>query len=100
MAEVPIQRFRKYWSRKPVCHAITNKYPEAGSVLQQIYKILNDIEILAGCTPAKVEERSEWTSFVNSVEENRSESTFSALFGMCMVTLYEMKAVLKVSAQI
>jgi hypothetical protein len=33
-----------------------DKYPEAASVVQQLYKMLNDIEILAGCTPAKVGE--------------------------------------------
>jgi cation transporter-like permease len=43
-----------------------NKYTEAGSVVQQVHKVLNDIEILAGCTPAKVGESSEWTSIVNS----------------------------------
>jgi hypothetical protein len=30
-----------------------NKYPEAASVLEQVYKVLNDIDILAGCTLAK-----------------------------------------------
>jgi hypothetical protein len=28
------------------CHAITNKYPEAGTVVQ-VHKVLNEIEILA-----------------------------------------------------
>jgi hypothetical protein len=53
------------------CHVITNKYPEAGTVVQQVHKVLNDIEILAGCTPAKVGESSQWTSLVNS-EDNRA----------------------------
>jgi hypothetical protein len=38
-----------------------NKYPEAASVVLQAYKVLSDIENLAGCTPAKVGESSEWT---------------------------------------
>jgi hypothetical protein len=46
-------------SLKPECHAIMNKFPEAASLVQQIYKLLNDIEILPGCTPAKVGESSE-----------------------------------------
>jgi hypothetical protein len=44
---------------KSECHVTTNKYPEAVSVEQQVYKGLSDIENLAGCTPAKVRESSE-----------------------------------------
>jgi hypothetical protein len=32
------------------------------------YKMLNDIEILAECTPAKEGENSQWSSIVNSAE--------------------------------
>jgi hypothetical protein len=39
---------------------ITNKYPKAASVVQQVCKMLSDIELLAGYTPAKVGERSRW----------------------------------------
>jgi hypothetical protein len=65
--------FRKYWTQKleslnSQCHAITKKYPEAGSIVQQVRKILNEIETLATCTPAKVGEIPEWTSIVNSAE--------------------------------
>jgi N-acetylmuramic acid 6-phosphate (MurNAc-6-P) etherase len=42
-------------------HAITNIYPEAVAVVQQVHKVLNDIEILAECTTAKVGESSECT---------------------------------------
>jgi hypothetical protein len=49
-----------------------NKYPEAASVVQQVYEMLSDIEILAKCTPAKVGKSSEWTSIVSSAEENRA----------------------------
>jgi hypothetical protein len=38
---------------KTESHIITNKYAEAASVVQQVHKVLNDIDILAGCTPAK-----------------------------------------------
>jgi hypothetical protein len=49
-------------------------------------KVLNDIEILAGCTPVKVGESSEWTSIVNSVEE--TEQTFAKLqMGSCFLAL-------------
>jgi hypothetical protein len=95
MAEVTEPGFRKYWrqnlsSLKSQCHDITNKYPEAASVVQQVYKLLSDIEILAKCTPAKVVESSEWTSIVSSAEENSANfckilegnPLFSALYGI------------------
>jgi hypothetical protein len=103
MADVPVQGFRKYWrknsaSLKSEFHAITNKYPEVDSVVQEIYKFFNDIEILTGCTPVNVGEISEWTTTVNSAEENRANFCkvpagnllFSALFGMYTVTLNEL----------
>jgi hypothetical protein len=74
---------------KSECHAITNKHPEAPSLVQQVYKVLSDIEYPAGCTPAKVGETFEWTSIVNA-GENRvnfykaldGKPIFSALYGM------------------
>jgi hypothetical protein len=76
MADVPVPEFWKYWRQKLTllksqCHAITNKYPEAASVVQ-VHKVLGDIEILARCTLATVWESSEWSSVVNSIEENRA----------------------------
>jgi hypothetical protein len=52
MADVPEPGFRKYWrqtlsSLKYESHAITNKNPEASSVVQQLHKVIYDIEILA-----------------------------------------------------
>jgi hypothetical protein len=74
-----------------------NKYNEEPS----------DIENLDGCTWAKVGESSEWTSIVNSVEDKRAhfckaldgKQLFSAFLCMYAVTLKELKAVLRVSAQ-
>jgi hypothetical protein len=96
--------FRKYWrqklaSLKSECNVITNRYPEAASLVE-VYKELNDIKILAGSTPAKVGEGCEWTSIVNSAEENRAnvckalyrKPRFSALCEMHVVTLNELKA--------
>jgi hypothetical protein len=74
MGDIPVLGFRKYWthklaSLKSECHTIMNKYPKAASVVQQVYKVLIDIENLARCTLPKVGESSEWTSVVNSAEE-------------------------------
>jgi hypothetical protein len=49
-----------------------NKSPEAASVMQKIYKVLSDSKNLAGCTPVKVGESSEWISVVNGMEEKRA----------------------------
>jgi hypothetical protein len=69
--------FWKYWTQKLASlksesYAITNKYPAAGSVVQQVHKVLRNTEILAECTPAKVGESAECTTIVNSAEENRA----------------------------
>jgi hypothetical protein len=48
-----------------------NKYPEAGSVVQQVYKVLNEIEIIAWCVPAKLGESPQWTTIVNCANKNR-----------------------------
>jgi hypothetical protein len=94
MADVPVQGFRKYWrqklaSPKSQCLAITNKYPEAASVVR-LLNVLNDIEILAGYAPAKRRESSEWTSIVNRPAENGGNfckdldgKPFLALFTAC-----------------
>jgi hypothetical protein len=94
-------------SLKFECHAIINKNPGAASVVQQVHTVLSDIENLAGCTPYKMEESSEWTSIVNRVEENRvnfckavfGKPLFSTLYAVYAVTLNELKAILKVGAQ-
>jgi hypothetical protein len=76
MADVPIPGVQNHWTQNlaslnPHCHAITNKYPEAGSVVQQVYKVLNEIEIIAGCAPAKEGESPEWNTIVNCADKNR-----------------------------
>jgi hypothetical protein len=72
-----------------------------------VYKVLCDIEDLAGYTPHSVGEGNEWTSVVDAAEENRAnyckvlsgKTLFSALYGTYTVTLNELKAVLKASTQ-
>jgi hypothetical protein len=44
---------------KSGCPAIMNKCPEAASVVQQVRKVLRDIESSAGCTAANVRKRSD-----------------------------------------
>jgi hypothetical protein len=59
MAKVPVLEFQRCWTQKLAslkseCHAIMNKYPKADPVVQQVYKVLSDIENLARCTPLKL----------------------------------------------
>jgi hypothetical protein len=78
MADVPEPGVPKYWrqvlsSLKSESRAITNKYPEAASVVQEVHKVISDIEILAKCTWARVGESYQWTTVVTSAEENRAK---------------------------
>jgi hypothetical protein len=50
--DVQVHGFRKYWTLKSECYAITNKYPDAATVVQQAYKALSGIDNLAECTLA------------------------------------------------
>lgn len=53
------------------CHR--EQYAVVPSIIQEVYKVLNDIEILAGGTPAKAREGSDRTTIVNSAEENMAK---------------------------
>jgi hypothetical protein len=76
-------------------------------VVQHVHIAFSDIKNLARYTLAKVGENSEWTSIVNSAKENTAnfckgldgKPLFSALYSMNTVTLNELKALQKVSAQ-
>jgi hypothetical protein len=81
---------------KSESHAFTNKYPEAAAVIQ-VHIVLNDIEILARCTLAKVGESPKWTSIVNNAENRANfckavygKPHFSTLYCMHTVTLNEL----------
>jgi hypothetical protein len=104
MADIPVLEFQKYWTKKlgslkSECYAIMHKYPEVTSVVQQ-YTDFSVTQNLARCTPIKVGESSEWTSVVNSTEENKANCCkgldgkllFSTLCSMYMVTMNELKA--------
>jgi hypothetical protein len=68
-------------------------YPDAASPLKLLFKVLCDIEDLAGCTPASVGESVEWATVVSQAEENRANYC-QALKGGCLhIALYGMYAV-------
>jgi hypothetical protein len=85
---------------------MTDKYPEAVSVVQQVNKMISDFEILSKLTSARVGGISQWTTIVKSAENRVTfckfldgNPLFSALYGMYMVILKELHAVLKVNTQ-
>jgi hypothetical protein len=112
LANVPEPGFQKEWRQKlppkSECHAITNKYPEADSVVQQIRKLLSGIEILAKCRPARVGESSQWTTIMNSAEENRTkfriffrwEAAFQRLLWHVQGNIEKLKTILKGSKRV
>jgi hypothetical protein len=46
------------------------QYPDVDAQLKQLFKLLGDIEDVAGHTPASVGESTEWAAIVNAAEEN------------------------------
>jgi hypothetical protein len=69
MADVPVPGFKKFWSgdqstSKSEYPGLVNKYPDSDGLIKQVYKVLCDIEDLAGYTPPSVGESNEWTSVV------------------------------------
>jgi hypothetical protein len=109
MEDVPVPGFQKFWADKQSTlkseyPALVNKYPDSDALIKQVYKVLRNIEDLAGYTPPVVGESSDWTSVVDSAENRANyckvlsgKTLFSALYGTYTVTLNALKAILKAS---
>jgi hypothetical protein len=74
MADVTLPRYKKFWKDKRTTlraehQSLVVKYPDAETQLKQLFKILCDIEVVAGHAPASVGESVEWTSIVNTAED-------------------------------
>jgi hypothetical protein len=75
--------------------------------MQHLFKVLCDLEALAGCTPRPVGESEEWAAVIRAAEDNldsysgalQGKALYSALYGNYTVTLNELKRVLKSSRQ-
>jgi hypothetical protein len=73
--------------------------------LKQLFKVLFDIENVAGYTPASVGGSDQWSSIVNTAEENRQnfckalggKTLYRNLYGTYTVALQELKALVKAS---
>jgi hypothetical protein len=72
MADVPVPGYPQFWTDKRSSleadhKLLVAKYPEAEVNLKQLFKILCDIQDVAGYAPASVGENVEWTA-----EDNRA----------------------------
>jgi hypothetical protein len=112
MAGVTVPAYKQFWkdkrpSLKSEYNAIISTYPDASSSMQQLLKVLSDIEDLASYTPASIGESKEWAKIISSAEENRKncckaiqgKTLFSILYGTYTVMLNELKSALKASTQ-
>jgi hypothetical protein len=86
---------------------LLNQSPDADALLKQLFKVLCDIEDVAGYTPASVGDSDQWSSIVNTAQENTQnfskalggKTLYSALYGTNTVALQELKALLKQAPQ-
>jgi hypothetical protein len=112
MAGVPVPAYKRFWTDKRLSlntqyKDIANTYPDATPTIQQLLKVLCDIENLANSTPISVGERKEWDAIISSAEDNREdyckvlkgETPFSALYGIYTMPLHDLKKVLKDSTR-
>jgi hypothetical protein len=112
MAVSPLPGYQAFWTHKRKTlksefQQLTGKYPDADTQLRQLFRVLCDIEDVAGLAPAPVEESEQWEVLVivNSAEENRvsycraltGKTLYSALYGTYTVTLKELKDLVKAS---
>jgi hypothetical protein len=103
MGDVPVPGYQIQWANKR--STLVQQYPEADTQLKQLFKLLGDIEDLAGHTPASVGEIAEWAAIVDAAEENgvsyckclHGKPLINVLYGTYTVTLEELKALLKAS---
>jgi hypothetical protein len=77
MADIPVPGYQAFWTtaRKTIkgeYQRLLAQQPDAEEQLRQLYKILCDIEDVAGRTPAAVGESEWWSSTVSTMEENRA----------------------------
>jgi hypothetical protein len=71
MAGVPVPAYQEFWAEKRSAlqaeyKSLVNTHHDAAPCLQQLYKVLSDIEALAGCTPATVGKTDRRKEFLGS----------------------------------
>jgi hypothetical protein len=78
MAGVPVPAYKQFWTGKRLSlntqyKDLATTYPDATASIQQLFKVLCDIENLANSTPISVGESKEWAAIISSAEDNRED---------------------------
>jgi uncharacterized phage infection (PIP) family protein YhgE len=105
MADIPFPGFEAFWTGtcnklKSELQQLIGQFPDANAQLQQLLKVIRDIEEMARYTPASVSESEQWSSIVSTGEENwqnfrkvlNGKNLFSALYGTYTDALHVLKA--------
>jgi hypothetical protein len=78
MASIPVpgyQAFRteKRKTLKSEYQRLIGQFPDADAQLKQLFRVLCDIEDVAGYTPASVGDSEQWSSMISAAEEKLAE---------------------------
>jgi DNA mismatch repair ATPase MutS len=109
---VCVLTYKQFWTDKRLklntqYKDLANTHPDATPSIQQLLKVLCDIEKLANSTPISVGESKEWAAMISSAEDNREDyckvlkgkTLFSALYGVYTVMLHDLNKLQKDIAQ-
>jgi hypothetical protein len=112
MGEVLVPGYQTFWTNKRYTlkleyQTLVQQYAKADAQLNQLLKVLGDIEDVARHIPASVGESEEWAAIVNAAEENgesyckglHGKRIFSTLYSTYRLTLQELKAVAQARTQ-
>jgi hypothetical protein len=112
IAVVPVPPYQQFWADKQAnlkkeFETNTKTHPDAVPCIQQLFKMLCDLEDLARITPVSVGKSEEWAAVIGAAEDNREsysvalqgKTLYSALYGTYTVTFNELKSHLKPSTQ-
>jgi hypothetical protein len=112
MAGVAVPPYQQFWTDKRAFlereFQTTGKtHPDAVPCMQHLFKVLCDLQSLAGCTPRPVGESEEWAAVIRAAEDNlesysvalQGKTLYSALYGSYTVKLNDLKHILKSSGQ-
>jgi hypothetical protein len=112
MAGVPVPSYQQFWADKQSnlkkeYQTTAKTHPDAVPCMQHLFKVLCDLEALAGCTPRSVGESQEWDAFISAAEDNQEsysvalqgKTLHSAQYGTYTVTLNDLKSLLKSNSQ-
>jgi hypothetical protein len=102
MAEIPVPGYQEFWidkrkALKTEYKRLLSQSPDADAQLKLLFKVLCDIEDVAGYTQASLGDSDQWSSIVNTAKALRGKTLYSALYGTYTVALQELKALLKAS---